>query len=204
MKLTLEEKLKNLPARPGVYQFKNKKGEIIYIGKAKVLRNRVRSYFRGRRDDGPKHRQLVSKIADFELIVLDSEIEALILEANLIKEYRPRYNVNLKDDKSFPFIRVTNEPFPRIFPTRKLIRDGSQYFGPYTDVHSMKALLKTVRKIFPLRTCTLDLTNENIRAGKFKVCLNYHIKRCLGPCEGHISVADYNEMVQDVVNFING
>ncbi|MCK5739673.1 excinuclease ABC subunit C, partial [bacterium] len=180
------------------------KGDIIYIGKAKVLRNRVRSYFQSSRDDGPKHRRLVSKIADFELIVLDSEIEALILEANLIKEYRPRYNVNLKDDKSFPFIRVTNEPFPRIFPTRKLIRDGSQYFGPYTDVRSMKALLKTVRKIFPLRTCTLDLTDDNIRAGKFKVCLNYHIKRCLGPCEGHIPLVEYNEMVKDVVSFING
>lgn len=204
MKIQLKEKLDNLPTRSGIYQFKDSSGKIIYIGKAKNLRNRVRSYFQESRDEGAKLRRLVANIADLEIIITDSEMEALILEANLVKEYQPRYNVNLKDDKSFPYIRVTREAFPRIFPTRKIIRDGSQYFGPYTDVKSMRNLLKTVKKIFPLRSCNLDLNRETIAAGKFKVCLNYHIHRCQGPCEGLISEQEYNDMVKDVVAFING
>ncbi|MBN2088232.1 GIY-YIG nuclease family protein, partial [candidate division KSB1 bacterium] len=187
MKLSLQEKLDNLTTQAGVYQFKDRENTIIYIGKAKNLRNRVRSYFQESREHGAKVNRLVAQIHDVEIIVTDSELEALILEANLVKEYKPRYNVNLKDDKSYPHIRVTNEPFPRIFPTRKIVRDGSQYFGPYTDVRSMRDLLKTIKKIFPIRSCNLDLNSETIAAKKFKVCLNYHIHRCLGPCEGHIS-----------------
>ncbi|MDZ7262452.1 MAG: excinuclease ABC subunit UvrC [candidate division KSB1 bacterium] len=202
--IALSEKLENLPAKPGVYLFKDRNNRIIYIGKAKSLRNRVRSYFQNGRVEGAKLARLVANIHDLEFIVTDSEIEALILEANLVKEYKPRYNVNLKDDKSFPYIRVTNEPFPRIFPTRKIVRDGSRYFGPYTDVGSMKDLLKTVKRIFPIRSCNLNLTQKTIEAKKFKVCLDYHIKKCLGPCEGLISQEEYARIVQDVVNFING
>ncbi len=201
---TLEEKLENLPRLPGVYLFKDKNKKVIYVGKALVLRNRVRSYFQSGRTDDPKLQRLRSKIHDLETIVTDSEIEALILEANLIKEYKPRYNVNLKDDKSFPYIRVTNEPFPRIFPTRRIINDGSKYFGPYTDVRSMRELLKTIKRIFPIRSCNLNLTEETIRAGKFKVCLNYHIKKCMGPCEGLISQEEYGQIVKNIIDFING
>ncbi|MBN1352429.1 excinuclease ABC subunit C [candidate division KSB1 bacterium] len=200
----LQEKLATAPTNPGIYIFKDNNNKIIYIGKAKALRPRVRSYFQKSRDQGAKLTRLVKQIADVEFIITDSEIEALILEANLVKEYAPRYNVNLKDDKSFPYIRLTYESFPRIFPTRKLIRDGSKYFGPYTDVKHMRELLKTVKRIFPIRSCNLELTQKAIAAGSFKVCLNYHIKRCLGPCEGKINQAEYQRIVGDVVNFING
>ncbi len=200
----LQEKLDALPQKPGVYLFKDSRGKIIYIGKAKSLRNRVRSYFQAGRIEGPKLQRLVSRIADVEIIVTDSEMEALILEMNLVKEYKPRYNVNLKDDKSFPYIRVTNEPYPRIFPTRKIVRDGSRYFGPYTDVAQMRALLKTIGRIFPIRSCNYDINEETIRKGKYKVCLDYHIKKCDGPCEGLISEQEYQQIVNQVVNFING
>ena len=200
----LKEKLQNIPRSPGVYLFKDKNKKVIYVGKAVVLRNRVRSYFQGGKIDDPKSKRLKSRIRDLEIIVTDSEIEALILEANLIKEYKPRYNVNLKDDKSFPYIRVTNEKFPRIFPTRKIIKDGSKYFGPYTDVGSMRSLLKTIKRIFPIRSCNLNLTEENIKAGKFKVCLNYHIKKCMGPCEGFIDENEYGQIVKNIIDFING
>lgn len=201
---TLQDKLNSLPARPGVYLFKDKNGRVIYIGKAKVLRNRVRSYFQDGRLEGPKLARLRSRIEDLETIVTDSEIEALILEANLVKEYRPRYNINLKDDKSYPYIRVTKERFPRVFPTRKIVKDGSRYFGPYTDVGSMRELLKTVHRIFPLRTCNYDLSEEAVAKKKYKLCLDYYIKKCDGPCEGLISEEDYNRIVEQVVNFING
>ena len=200
----LKDKLNNIPQSPGVYLFKDKNKKVIYIGKARLLRNRVRSYFQTAKIDDPKTNRLRAKIRDFETIIADSEIEALILEANLIKEYKPRYNVNLKDDKSFPYIRVTNEPFPRIFPTRTIIKDGSKYFGPYTDVGSMRSLLKTIKRIFPIRSCNLNLTTENIDAGKFKVCLNYHIKKCNGPCEGFIDEQEYGEIVKNIIDFING
>ena len=200
----LELKLAHLSTKPGVYQFKDKSGGIIYIGKAKSLRNRVRSYFQQSRKVDAKLSRLVSRIHDLEVIVTDSEVEALILEANLVKEHKPRYNINLKDDKSFPYIRVTNERFPRIFPTRKIIRDGSQYFGPYTDVQSMRMLLKTIKRIFAVRTCNYDLVQEKIDQGKFKLCLNYHIKRCYGPCEGLIDEKEYNNVIAYVINFIKG
>jgi len=201
---TLQDKLEALPTKPGVYLFKDAQGKVIYIGKAKVLRNRVRSYFQNGRLEGPKLARLRSRIADLETIVTDSEIEALILEANLVKEYRPRYNINLKDDKSYPYIRVTNERFPRIFPTRRIVKDGSRYFGPYTDVGAMRELLKTIHRIFPLRTCNYDLTEEAVAKRKYKLCLDYYIKKCDGPCEGLISEEDYNRIVEQVVNFING
>jgi excinuclease ABC subunit C len=200
----LKQKLQNIPRSPGVYIFKDKNNKAIYVGKAVVLRSRVRSYFQSGRIDDAKSRRLKSKIKDMEIIVTDSEIEALILEANLIKEYKPRYNVNLKDDKSFPYIRVTSERFPRIFPTRRIVKDGSKYFGPYTDVGSMRSLLKTTKRIFPIRSCNLNLTEENIRVGKFKVCLNYHIKKCMGPCEGLIDEEEYGQIVKNIIDFING
>lgn len=203
MNSKLEVNLKNLPASPGVYQFLNKNGKVIYVGKAKNLKNRVKSYFQDNLTSA-KTIALVSKIDDLQIFVTDSELEALILENNLIKELKPRYNVNLKDDKSFPFIKVTNELFPRIYPTRRVINDGAKYFGPYTDVRSMRASLRMINQIFKIRSCKLDLTEKNIEAKKFKVCLDYHIKKCDGPCEGLISSAEYNEMVDEVVKLLKG
>jgi len=203
MNSQLENRLSNLPAQPGVYQFKNDKGKIIYIGKAKNLRNRVRSYFHSS-VDSPKTQIMVNKVTDLELIITSSEMEALILENNLIKQYKPRYNVNLKDDKTFPYIRITNEPYPQIYSTRTIIRDGSQYFGPYTDVKSMKASLRMINKLFKIRSCKYWIDDEVIRQKKIKVCLDYHIKKCDGPCEGLISEKDYNVMVDQVVKLLRG
>ncbi len=199
----LEDKLKNLPALPGIYQFKNDKGKVIYVGKAKILRNRVRSYFQ-KNIDSPKTAALVSKIHDIELIITDNEIEALVLENNLIKKLKPRYNINLKDDKSYPYIKVTNEPYPQIYPTRNIIKDGSKYFGPYTDVKNMKQSLRLINKVFKIRSCKYDITEEAIQKKKFKVCLDYHIKKCDGPCEGLISQYQYNQMVNQVVKVLRG
>ncbi|MBK7380952.1 MAG: excinuclease ABC subunit C [Ignavibacteriales bacterium] len=203
MNPSLESKLKNLPDQPGIYQFFGDKTKIIYVGKAKNLRNRVRSYFQ-KNLESPKTQALVNKIRDIELIVTDSEIEALVLENNLIKKFKPRYNINLKDDKSFPFIKVTKEAFPRIYSTRNLIRDGAKYFGPYTDVKNMKASLKIINEVFRIRSCRLDLSQENIEKKKFKVCLDYHIKKCDGPCEGLYSRQDYNEMVSEAIKVLKG
>jgi len=199
----LEDKLNNLPALPGIYQFKNEKGKVIYVGKAKNLRNRVRSYFQ-KNLDSPKTAALVSKIHDVEVIITDNEIEALVLENNLIKELKPRYNVNLKDDKSYPYIKVTNEPYPQIYPTRNIVKDGSKYFGPYTDVKNMKQSLRLINKIFKIRSCKYDITEEAIQKKKFKVCLDYHIKKCDGPCEGLVSQYHYNQMVNQVVKVLRG
>ena len=203
MNSVLESKFKNLPNNPGVYQFKNDKGKVIYVGKAINLKSRVRSYFTGV-NQSAKTAALVSKTYDLELIVTDNEVEALVLENNLIKELKPRYNVNLKDDKSFPFIKVTNEPYPRIYPTRRLIRDGSKYFGPYTSVSSMKNSLRMINQLFKIRSCKLNITQESIGKKKFKVCLDYHIKKCDGPCEGLISEKDYGDMVGEVVKVLKG
>ena len=177
MNSVLETKIKNLPNNPGVYQFKNDKGKVIYVGKAINLKNRVRSYFLTG-NQSAKTVALVSKTHDLELIATDNEIEALVLENNLIKELKPRYNVNLRDDKSYPFIKVTDEPFPRIYPTRRLVRDGSKYFGPYTSVQSMKASLRMINQLFKIRSCKLIINQEAIDKKKFKVCLDYHIKKC--------------------------
>jgi len=203
MNSVLESKIKNLPNNPGVYQFKNDKGKVIYIGKAINLKNRVRSYFLAG-NQSAKTAALVSKTHDLELIATDNEIEALVLENNLIKELKPRYNVNLRDDKSYPFIKVTNEPYPRIYPTRRLVRDGSKYFGPYTSVQSMKASLRMINQLFKIRSCKLIINQEAIDKKKFKVCLDYHIKKCDGPCEGLISEKDYGDMVGEVVKALKG
>ena len=203
MNSVLESKIKNLPNNPGVYQFKNDKGKVIYVGKAINLKNRVRSYFLAG-NQSAKTVALVSKTHDLELIATDNEIEALVLENNLIKELKPRYNVNLRDDKSYPFIKVTDEPFPRIYPTRRLVRDGSKYFGPYTSVQSMKASLRMINQLFKIRSCKLIINQEAIDKKKFKVCLDYHIKKCDGPCEGLISEKDYGDMVGEVVKALKG
>lgn len=199
----LKEKLENLPALPGIYQFFNDKGKVIYVGKAKILKNRVRSYFH-KSIDSPKTEILVSKIEDLQIIVTDSEIEALVLENNLIKELKPRYNVLLKDDKSFPYIRVTNELFPQIFPTRNIVKDGSRYFGPYTDVKNMRSSLRLITKIFKIRSCKFDITHESVEKKKFKICLDYHIKKCEGPCEGLVTAERYNSMVNQAVKVFRG
>lgn len=202
--LTLGEKLDSLPGKPGVYQFKNAEGKVIYVGKAQSLRSRVRQYFQKSRAVDSKLDALVSKIGDVELIVTDSEVEALILEANLIKKLKPRYNVLLKDDKSYPYIVITNEPFPRVFVTRRVLKDGSRYFGPYTDVKTMRFALKTVRDIFMIRSCNFDLTIEAVARRKFKICLDYHIKKCEGPCEGLVSMEQYNSMIDKVAKILRG
>lgn len=199
----LETKLQNLPSKPGIYQYFDKNGKIIYVGKAKNLKNRVRSYFHSSVNN-PKTLIMIKKVVDLQLIITDSEVEALVLENNLIKELKPRYNILLKDDKTFPYIRITNEPFPRVFTTRQLIKDGSKYFGPYTDVKGLKRSLRMINQIFKIRGCKLNITNEAISTSKFKVCLDYHIKKCDGPCEGFISEEKYNEMVLQATKLLKG
>jgi excinuclease ABC subunit C len=203
MNSIFESKLKNLPDSPGIYQFLDEKGKVIYVGKAKNLKNRVRSYFQNN-IPSVKTQALVNKTTNFELILTDNEVEALVLENNLIKKLKPRYNINLKDDKSYPYIKITNEPFPRIYPTRRVIKDGSKYFGPYTDVKTMKSSLRTINQIFKIRSCKLNITQEAIDKKKFKVCLDYHIKKCDGPCEGLVSENEYGEMVNEVAKVLRG
>ena len=186
-----------------MYQFKDASGKVIYVGKAKILKNRVRQYFQSRPSQA-KTDAMVSKIADLEIITTDNEIEALILEFNLIKRLKPRYNVLLKDDKTYPYIVITNEPFPRVFPTRKKRSDGSRYFGPYTDVKTMRFALKSIRDIFTIRSCNLTLNENTIKEGRFKVCLDYHIKKCEGPCVGLQTQKDYKEMIEQVAKLLNG
>ncbi|MFC1556345.1 GIY-YIG nuclease family protein, partial [candidate division KSB1 bacterium] len=202
----LLDKLDGLPRKPGVYMFSDSSEKIIYIGKAKVLRNRVRSYFQEINSGSlySKTRLMVKKIQYLNFIVTDTEKEALILEANLVKEYNPRYNINLKDDKSFPFIRITNEDYPRVFSTRKKINDGSQYYGPYTEAKVMRSLLWTMRRIFPVRSCQYNLNKKTVSARKYQICLDYHIKRCAGPCEALVSRDEYNEMIIQIRNFLQG
>jgi excinuclease ABC subunit C len=203
MNSNLESKIRNLPDNPGVYQFLNEKGKVIYVGKARNLKNRVRSYFHDSITSA-KTLALINKIYDFELILTDNEIEALVLENNLIKDLKPRYNINLKDDKSYPFIKVTNEPYARVYPTRRIVKDGSKYFGPYTNVKDMKAALRMINQIFKIRSCKLNIDQESIDKKKFKVCLDYHIHKCDGPCEGLVSEKDYNDMVGEVVKLLKG
>lgn len=203
MEQNLQDKIKTLPTKPGVYQFKNKNDRVIYVGKAKNLRNRVRSYFQKNLSQ-PKTVSMIRNTSDLELVITDSEIEALVLENNLIKELKPRYNVNLRDDKSFPFIKVTNEPYPRVFPTRRVVRDGSKYFGPYTDVKSMRSSLRMINQIFKIRSCKYDINDKSIAEKKYKICLDYHIKKCDGPCEGLVSEEEYNDMVSEVVKLLKG
>ena len=199
----LKTKLANLPSGPGVYQYKDSSGKVIYVGKAKNIKNRVKQYFQAKGQYG-RIAVMISKISDIEIIRTDSEIEALILELNLIKELKPRYNVNLKDDKTYPYIVITNEPYPRVFPTRTKRTDGSRYFGPYTDVKTMRSALKAIRDIFMIRSCNLNLTEESIAAGKFKICLDYQIQKCEGPCEGLISRMEYTNTINQVAKILNG
>ena len=193
----------NLPEKPGIYQYLNAEGTIIYVGKAKNLKRRVYSYFSKEHQPG-KTRVVVSKIADIRYIVVNSEEDALLLENNLIKKYKPRYNVLLKDDKTYPSICVQNEYFPRVFKTRRIIRNGSSYYGPYSHSPSMHAVLDLIKHLYPLRTCNLNLSPENIRAGKFNVCLEYHIKNCAGPCIGLQSQEEYLKNIAEIKEILKG
>ena len=196
--MTLEEKLKNLPDKTGVYLMKDAQGKIIYVGKAKSLRSRVSSYFRNQRHDSAKTRILVKKIADLEFLITDTEAEALILENNLIKKHKPRYNISLKDDKTYPYIKITREEYPRVLVTRNLQKDGAQYFGPFTGVGAMNETIALLQRLFPFRSCN-STTFRNQRP-----CLNYHIKKCYAPCAGKISREDYQQLIANIVSFLKG
>ncbi len=200
----IESILKVLPHQPGVYQYFDSSGQIIYVGKAKSLKNRVSSYFNKQQYENGKTAVLVRKIADIKYIVVESEMDALLLENSLIKKHKPRYNIVWKDDKSYPSIVIKKEPFPRIFATRQLIKDGSEYHGPYASVKVMHTVLDLIRKLYPIRSCTLPLTAANIQAGKFKVCLEYHLGNCKGPCEGKQALDDYEANVEQIRRIIKG
>ena len=199
-----KDRLKQIPKKPGVYFFKDTSSHILYIGKAKELRTRVRSYFQKNRHQSAKNISMIKKIRDVDWIVVSSEVEALLTEANLIKKYQPFYNVNLRDDKSFPYIRITKEPYPRVFITRTIVKDGSRYFGPYTDVIYLRRTLKAIRAIFPIRSCDFFIDDDVIEKKKISLCLDYHIKKCEGPCEGMVSEQIYGEMISNVIKFLNG
>lgn len=202
-----DEKIKAIlaaiPEKPGSYQYYDEKGTIIYVGKAKNLKRRVSSYF-NKEHDNNKTRVLVKQIRDIKYIVVDTEEDALLLENNLIKQYRPRYNVLLKDDKTYPSIVVKNEYFPRVFQTRNIVRDGSQYYGPYPSVFTAKVMLQMLKELYPIRTCKYPLTPESIAQGRYKVCLEYHIKRCKGPCEGLQSLEEYQKNIAEVKEILKG
>jgi excinuclease ABC subunit C len=196
--------LQRLPDSPGVYQYYDSDGTLLYIGKAKSLKKRVSSYFNKLSHESGKTRVLVRKIADIRFIVVDTELDALLLENNLIKQHQPRYNIALKDDKTYPSIVIKNERFPRVFPTRQIIQDGSEYFGPYASVKTMHALLELIKKLYPIRSCSFNLSEENIRQGKFRVCLEYHIGNCLGPCEGLQPEDEYRQNIDAIREIIRG
>ena len=195
--------LSTIPEKPGCYQYYDAKGTVIYVGKAKNLRKRISSYFQ-KEHENRKTRVLVKQIYDLRYIVVDSEADALLLENNLIKQYRPRYNVLLKDDKTYPSIVIKNEPFPRIFQTRNIIRDGSLYYGPYSSVHFIRTLLHLIKELYPIRNCKHALTPEAIGSGKYKVCLQYHIKRCKAPCVGMQLAEEYNRNIADIKEILKG
>lgn len=195
--------LSSLPTGPGVYQFFDDNSSILYVGKAKNLKKRVSSYFNKNHEYG-KTRVMVKKIRAIKHIVVPTESDALLLENNLIKELRPRYNVLLKDDKSYPWLCLKNERFPRLFPTRRIIKDGSEYFGPYTSMKTVRTLLELIKSVYPLRTCNYDLSSEKINSGKYKVCLEYHLGNCKGPCEGYQSIVEYERQVSDIREIVKG
>lgn len=199
----LIEILKNLPDEPGVYQFYDKNEIILYVGKAKILKNRIKSYFK-KNQENLKTRILVKKIYNIKYIVVSTEMDALLLENNLIKKYQPRYNILLKDDKTYPWICIKNEPFPRIFQTRKVLKDGSEYFGPYSSTYLIKIILEFLHQLYPLRTCNLNLISSNIKSKKFKVCLEYHMKNCLGPCIEEQNSSGYLENIDQIRKIISG
>ena len=196
--------LKTLPLVPGVYQFFDKQDTILYVGKAKKLKKRVSSYFHKEYSDYAKTRVLVKKIERIEYILVENEIDALLLENNLIKKHQPRYNVLLKDDKTYPWICIKKERFPRVFSTRKVVKDGSEYFGPYVSTKSIKVILKLINQLYQLRSCTFNLNEGNIEKGKFKVCLDFHIKKCFGPCEGHQDEASYSQTISEIRSILKG
>ncbi|MEL6975546.1 MAG: excinuclease ABC subunit UvrC [Bacteroidota bacterium] len=200
---SINVQIQTLPSQPGVYQFFDDDGKYLYVGKAKNLKKRVSSYFTKNHEYG-KTRVMVKKIHSIRHIVVATESDALLLENNLIKEHQPRYNVLLKDDKSYPWICIKNERFPRIFPTRKLIKDGSEYYGPYTSMKTVRTLLDLIKSIYPLRTCNYDLSEDKIEAGKYKVCLEYHLKNCKGPCVGYQDEAEYHSQVANIRDIIKG
>ena len=200
----IEPLVRLLPANPGVYQYYDDKGDLLYVGKAKNLKNRVSSYFNKNQYENGKTMVLVRKIADIKYIVVETELDALLLENSLIKKYKPRYNIMLKDDKTYSSIVIKKEDFPRVFPTRQVIRDGSEYFGPYPSGRTMHAVLDLIKKLYPLRTCNLALTPTNIKSGKFKVCLEYHLGNCKGPCEGKQSMEDYDRGVEAIRKILKG
>ncbi|NKI31452.1 excinuclease ABC subunit UvrC [Croceivirga thetidis] len=201
--LPIQVQLSALPTSPGVYQFYDSENKLLYVGKAKNLKKRVSSYFTKKHENG-KTRVLVKKIISIKHIVVKNESDALLLENSLIKKHRPRYNVLLRDDKTYPWICIKNERFPRIFPTRKLIKDGSEYYGPYTSMRTVRTLLDLVKSVYSIRTCNYDLADEKINGGKFKVCLEYHLGNCLGPCEGKYSIEEYQKQIEDIRQIIKG
>jgi excinuclease ABC subunit C len=200
---SLRVKLQTLPDKPGVYQYLNKEGTIIYVGKAKNLKKRVNSYFNKEPENG-KTAVLVRQIVDLQYIVVDTEMDALLLENNLIKKYQPKYNIQLKDDKTYPWICVKKEAFPRVFSTRRLVRDGSNYYGPYPNVKVMHTLLSLIKEVYPLRTCSLDLSPDKITTKKYKVCLEFHIGNCLGPCAGLQEQSAYNQYIDEIDHLLKG
>ncbi len=200
---SIELQLQTLPDSPGVYQYYDKDGKILYVGKAKNLKKRVSSYF-NKLHDNAKTNVLVKKIVEIKHIVVSSEADALLLENNLIKKLQPRYNVLLKDDKTYPWICIKKEAFPRIFPTRRMVKDGSEYFGPYTNFKTVNTILDLIRELYPLRTCTFDLSESNIKSGKYKVCLEYHIGNCKGPCEGFETSENYLRQVDAIRQILKG
>ena len=200
---SIELQLKTLPNAPGVYQYFDNDNKIIYVGKAKDLKKRVTSYFTKTQENG-KTRVLVKKIVDIKHIVVNTETDALLLENNLIKKHKPRYNVLLKDDKSYPWICIKKERFPRVFMTRNVIKDGSEYFGPYTSVRTVKVLLDLIKDLYPLRTCSFDLSEKSIEERKYKVCLEYHLKNCKGACEDLETELNYNESIKEIRNIVKG
>ena len=198
----IKEELKKLPAKPGVYLMHDKSDAIIYVGKAISLKNRVRQYFQAGRRVSPKIERMISQIDHFEYIITDSEVEALVLENNLIKEHEPKYNTMLKDDKTYPYIKVTvNEDFPRVLFSRELKKDKAKYFGPYTSAGSVKDTIELLRKLYKIRTCSRCLPRD---IGKERPCLNYHIKQCDAPCQGYISKEEYRENINKTLEFLNG
>lgn len=202
-KIPIEIQLQTLPNNPGIYQFFDENDKIIYVGKAKNLKKRVTSYF-GKLHESSKTRVLVKKIVTIRHIVVETENDALLLENNLIKKYQPRYNVLLKDDKSYPWICIKNERFPRVFFTRRVVKDGAQYFGPYTNLKMVRTLLDLIKELYPIRTCTHELSSQNIENQKFKLCLEYHIKNCKAPCEGLQSEEEYNEYIRQIKEILKG
>ncbi|MEE1301608.1 MAG: GIY-YIG nuclease family protein, partial [Bacteroidales bacterium] len=200
----IETILKSLPTSAGVYRFLDQDGKIIYVGKAKNLKNRVQSYFKNDLSHSPKTRLLVKKIHDIKLVVVSSETEALLLENNFIKQYKPRYNILLKDDKTYPWICVSNEEYPQILTTRKKLKDGSIYFGPYPNGRLLKELQELIGKLYPYRRCKIPMTEQNVLKNKYRACLNKQIKICSAPCEGCVSKEEYREIINDIKKILRG